>query len=68
MMHLQPEVTQARQNGVNMLYYSIYGEQSFLCLIASLAATDNPYKMRSMIEKTQRIFYEVNSDVGKMAI
>ncbi len=29
MMHLQPEVTLARQNGENILYYSIYGDAIF---------------------------------------
>jgi hypothetical protein len=29
MMRLQPEVTQARQNGENMLYYSIYDDAIF---------------------------------------
>ncbi len=28
-LNLQPEVTQARQNGENMLYYSIYGDAIF---------------------------------------
>jgi hypothetical protein len=29
MMHLQPEVMQGRQNGEDMLYYSIYGDAIF---------------------------------------
>ncbi len=41
MMRLQPEVTQARQHGEDILYYSLYGDAIFHCSTASPAATDN---------------------------